>query len=122
MPIYQKYTWNQFDRDAKKIAALIKKNNRRFDGVWGPARGGLPLAVVISHALGIPFFNTPKTKNILIVDDIADTGKTLKKYSKTHVIATLFYHPHSVYEPTIWLRKKGTKWILFPWESRQTSK
>lgn len=119
---YQKYTWNQFDRDAKKIVATLRKSGHKFDGVYGPARGGLPLAVVISHALNVPLFNKPKTKNTLIVDDIADTGKTLKRYAKTNTIATLFYHPQSVFEPAIWLRKKGTEWILFPWESEKTTK
>ena len=117
---YQKYTWNQFDKDAKKIASLLK--GHKLDGVWGLARGGLPLAVVLSHALKIPLFDKPKTKHTLIVDDIADTGKTLKRYSKTHIIATLFYHPQSKFVPHIWLRKKGTQWILFPWENRQTTK
>ncbi|MEK9175663.1 MAG: phosphoribosyltransferase [Patescibacteria group bacterium] len=119
---YKKYTWNQFDRDAKIIASLLRKSGRKFDGVYGPARGGLPLAVVISHALNIPFYNKPKTKNTLIVDDIADSGKTLKRYSKTHFIVTLFYHSQSKFIPTIWLHKKGTEWILFPWESNKTSK
>lgn len=122
MSKYQKYTWNQFDKDAKKIASILQKSGRKFDGVYGPVRGGLPLAVVLSHALNIPMFEIPKTKNTLIVDDIADTGKTLKKYSKTHFIATIFYHPQSMFVPSIWLRKKGKDWILFPWESEKTSK
>src|SRR3989338_6749649 len=119
---YKKYTWNQFDKDAKKIASQIQKSGRKFDGVYGPARGGLPLAVVLSHALNIPLFDKPKTKNTLIVDDIADTGKTLKKYSTTHFIATVFYHPQSAFIPKIWLHKKESEWILFPWESKNTTK
>lgn len=116
MPKYQKYTWNQFDKDTKKIATILKRRGRAFDGVYGPPRGGLPLAVALSHALNIPMLAAPHSKNTLIVDDIADTGETLKKYAKKNLIATIFYHPQSSFVPTIWLRKKGPGWILFPWE------
>ena len=73
----QYYSWRQFDADIKKIAKLVIKEKRKFDGVWGPERGGLTFAVCLSHILKIPFLNKPKTKNTFIVDDIADTGKTL---------------------------------------------
>jgi len=113
----QNYTWTQFGHDAKCIARMLKNRRETFDGVWGPARGGLPLAVAMSHFLNIPFCKKPKSRKTLIVDDIADTGKTLLKYAETHTIATLFYHTQSVFEPNIWLRKKTNKWIVFPWEN-----
>ena len=111
----QKYTWWQFDRDTRVIAHRIRKLGKKFDGVWGPPRGGLPLAVCLSHTLCLPLLNKPTAKT-LIVDDVADSGKTLKRFARSHIIATLFYHPQSIVVPNIWLRKKGTKWILFPWE------
>lgn len=113
---YRKYTWQQFDKDAQRIAAMIRRKKLSFDGVWAPPRGGLPLAVVLSHALGMPFLKKPKSKKTLIVDDVADTGKTLKRFANTNVIATIFYHPESAFVPHIWIRKKGSGWILFPWE------
>lgn len=110
------YLWEEFGEDAKTIARHIKKQKLRFDGVWGPPRGGLPLAVVLSHALDLPLLTKPKSKKTLIVDDIADTGKTLQPYAASNFIATLFYHSESTFEPNLWLRKKSRAWIVFPWE------
>ncbi|QQG45585.1 MAG: phosphoribosyltransferase [Candidatus Sungiibacteriota bacterium] len=113
------YSWKQFDSDVKKIAKLLRARKKVFNGVWGPIRGGLPLAVCLSHALGIPFLQKPNGKKTLIVDDIADTGKTLKKFAdKNYFIVTLFYRRGSVFKPNIWLREKKDKWVKFPWEKK----
>ncbi|MEK9183905.1 MAG: phosphoribosyltransferase [Patescibacteria group bacterium] len=109
------YTWEQFDADTKKIVKLIKKTGKKFDGVWGPPRGGLVSAVMLSHALNIPLLSKP-TLNTLIVDDIADTGKTLKTYKGKNFIVTSFYHQQSAVVPDIWIREKKEQWIVFPWE------
>ena len=104
--------------DLVKIVDRIIKTGKKFDGVWGPARGGLPLAVCLSHRLNLPFLLKPKSKNTLIVDDIADTGKTLKKFAgKGYFIATWFYHRQSKVVPQVWIREKKDDWIVFPWES-----
>ena len=110
------YSWQQFDKDIKKIARRIKRTNKRFDGIFGPPRGGLPVAVALSHQLNLPLFLKPKSKRTLIVDDISDTGKTLKPYAKNYFIATIFYRKQSAVSPAIWIRKKTNKWIVFPWE------
>jgi hypoxanthine phosphoribosyltransferase len=113
------YTWDEFGHDVDALATRIRALNRTFNGVYGPARGGLPLAVSLSHALDIPLLAAPHDENSLIVDDIADKGHTLQKYAGKNVIATIYHHPDCVFEPTIWLRKKGTEWILFPWEKSE---
>lgn len=115
----QHYSWEHFDRDTKKLARKLSSRKDSFDGIWAPPRGGLPIAVVLSHALDLPLLAKPKSTHTLIVDDIADTGKTLQKYAQTHTIATLFYHPQSTFEPHIWIRKKNTAWIIFPWEKTE---
>ncbi len=117
MPRKISYSWIQFDQDIKKIAKSLQKKKRRFDNVWGPERGGLVPAVCLSHALGLKFVSGPKSKKTLIVDDVADTGKTLEGfYKKGYFIATLFYHRQSSFRPQIWLREKKDAWIVFPWE------
>ncbi|MDP3999796.1 MAG: phosphoribosyltransferase [bacterium] len=111
------YSWNQFGLDVGKLAKKLASKKKKFDGVWGPARGGLPIAVCLSHELGLPFLARPKSKKTLIVDDIADTGATLFKYAKAgYFIATIFYHRQSKYVPKIWLREKKNQWVVFPWE------
>ncbi len=56
-------------------------------------------------------------ENVLVVDDIADTGKQLRPYHDAgFFIATLFYKKWSAVVPDIWLNEKSDKWIVFPWE------
>ena len=67
-----------------------------------------------------------KGLNLLVVDDVADTGGSLlavKKYLKelearTIKIATLHFKPGSVYEPDFYVRETKA-WIVYPWEPRE---
>lgn len=112
------YSWKQFDSDIKRIAKLLRIKKKKFDSIWGPERGGLVPAVCLSHALGLKYVAKPRGKKTLIVDDISDTGRTLKKfYQKKYFIVTLFYHRQSKVKPNIWLREKKNQWIVFPWET-----
>lgn len=116
MPIKKRYTWRQFDKDVKELVRRLTRMQKKFDGVWGPPRGGLPLAVILSHELDIPFLLRPTSARTLIADDIADSGKTLKKFYGKNTIVTIFYHQKSVTIPDVWIRRKGKTWIVFPWE------
>ena len=83
----KKLKWIDFDECISSI--YIRCKNKKFEGVYGFPRGGLCLAVALSHSLGIPLLDEPKN-NSLIVDDIYDTGYTLEKVkhiksSETHV-------------------------------------
>ena len=95
-----------------------------YDGVYGFPRGGLPVAVALSHKLRIPFINNidDVTDDTLIVDDINDTGKTLKNISIFNDIATIYSAPWSIVNPTFFVRYKVLKesWIIFPWENWNT--
>lgn len=116
-----KVAWEQIDQFVRRVADIAK--HRSFTGVYGPARGGLPLAVWVSHRAGLPLLAAP-AKGCLIVDDIADTGETLAKYAglsghagaERHFIATVFYKRTCSFEPDLWLFEKGAEWIVFPWE------
>ena len=88
---------------------------KSFFGVYGFPRGGLPLAVWISHKAKLPLLMSPY-RNALLVDDIADTGATLLRYKDTNYIATMYYHRQSLVKPDFWLVEKRDKWIVFPWE------
>ena len=106
--------------------------DRKFSYIYGPPRGGLPLAVCLSHRLDLKLtvssplsiqiqadadFAKDVRENALIVDDIADTGKTLKEFREAgYFIATLFWHRQSAVKPEIAIREKGNFWIQFPWE------
>src|SRR3989338_122374 len=119
------YTWKQFESDCNKLAGLIKKSSWKFDSLYGIPRGGLVLAVRLSHKLGLPLImnNANVGKGTLIVDDIADSGDTMIEFlrKKRYVTATLFYSPSSKYTPTYFCREK-TNWVVFPWEEEKTSR
>lgn len=112
----QFYSWQEFDRDCDELIRRLRPQRLMFNGVWGPARGGLLLAIVLSHGLGLSLLAEPIAFNTLVVDDIADTGKTLHKFVGVNFMVTLFYHQQSVTTPTIWLHEKFDKFIVFPWE------
>ena len=94
------YNWGDVERAAQSIIMQMYKDEWRPDYIVGLTRGGLPLAVLISHMASIRM-ETLKVKlrdlddnedgcesncwmaedayegkNILIVDDINDTGAT----------------------------------------------
>jgi len=106
-------TWDMADRFVDSVSRICDENC--FAGVYGLPRGGLPLAVWISHRAGIPLLLAP-CRNALVVDDIADTGATLLKYKGAHFIATMFYHRQSAVVPDFWMYEKQEDWVVFPWE------
>ena len=61
-------------------------------------------------------------KNILIVDDISDSGHTLKHYKKQgYTTATLDVRNTTVTKPDYycnWL--ETTDWIVYPWEKKDS--
>lgn len=114
---HQYYSWRQFEKDVLIIAGKIIKTGKKFDGIYGPPRGGLPLAVKLSHLLNLPFLKKPMGKKTLIVDDIADKGDTLLPFHKGgYFIATIFYKRHCKFVPNIWIREKKERIVDFPWE------
>src|SRR3989338_5221739 len=123
---HQYYSWQKFKKDAPIIAKKIKKSGRKFKNIYGPPRGGLTLAVKLSHLLGdLPILMNKRRINAdtLIVDDIADGGKTLLKYAKKgYFIVTIFYKRHCKFVPNVWIREKREREIDFPWEKSKDSK
>lgn len=101
---------------------LIHKTKPEFTSVMGVPRGGLILAVIISHRLNIPLVFEP-TSTTLIVDDICDSGDTFYEiHTKYHLLdlkfACLYYKSHtSKFIPNIYsVEYLGNSWIVYPWE------
>ena len=115
------YTYEQFENDCKKIVRWVKKNNLKFDSIYGIPRGGLIMAVRLSHLLDIPIILDQKGIyfKTLVVDDISDTGKTLQGladyYPETKIV-TLYYHKQTKVVPNFWCREKKNKWVHYWWE------
>jgi len=110
-------TWAEFGKLVEFLIVRIKKENIIYDGIYGVPRGGLPLAVILSHHLDLPLLVHPTSKS-LVVDDISDTGITLSTI-KHKSIATIFSTPWTSSVPDFCMEMKMDKdcWIVFPWEN-----
>ena len=109
------FTWEEFDKSVEYIANQCKF--LEFSGIYGVPRGGLCLAVALSHKLKINLISEPK-KNSLIVDDIYETGMTLKTFKD--IQGVMFFVLFSKIEPIWWNAvniSKKKEWIVFPWEN-----
>tara|TARA_R100000008_G_C3515337_1_gene131012 strand:- start:315 stop:725 length:411 start_codon:yes stop_codon:yes gene_type:complete len=117
--------WEAVENLVTELAISANFKLTGINYIHGIARGGLIPAVMLSHKLKLPYVGsiinlTPS--EVLIVDDIADSGHTLKKWSD-YKTAVLHYKPHSsIVQPTLWSETHKTDdWIIYPWE-RQDSK
>lgn len=149
---YEAPTWDQIYNMLLNLSERIRKTQFKPDVIVGVARGGWPPARILSDLLGnsnlanirIEFnMETAETKNqpvltqpisipvadkkVLVVDEVADTGETLK-LAKEHVIdkcavetetAVIYYKPWSIIEPDYY-EKETDRWIVFPWEIKET--
>ena len=109
------FTWSEFDNAVEHIASKCKF--LEFSGVYGVPRGGLCLAVALSHELKINLISEPK-KNSLIVDDVYETGNTLNTFK--HIEGAMFFVLFSKSKPKWWnsvFISKKSEWIVFPWEN-----
>ena len=121
--------WKQFDQAVDKMAIQYKKNNKDCVGIFGLPRGGLIFAVALSHRLDLPLYPDmwygDCDDRILVVDDIADSGKTLEYYKNMErdvVIFTMHYHKQSSVIPDFWYEEKKDEWIVYPWEAKNSDK
>jgi len=145
-------TWSQIYGMLLNLADRIHASRFKPDIIVGVCRGGWPPARVLSDLLdnpslanvraefylgvaetkGEPTLTQPVSipivgKRVLIVDEVADTGKSLKLV-KEHVlrqgateakIATVYYKPWSIVKPDYY-EKETSCWIVFPWEIKET--
>lgn len=145
-------SWNETYDMLLDLADRIRKDGFKPDIIVGVSRGGWPPARVLSDLLGNsnlanvkaefylgvaetkcePALTQPISvavagKKLLIVDEVADTGKTLKLV-KEHVIeqgaveartATVYCKPWSIVKPDYYSKETGD-WIIFPWEVKET--
>ena len=114
------FTWDEFDKSVEKIAYKCRFNE--FSGIYGVPRGGLCLAVALSHKLKIKLISEP-LKNSLIVDDVYETGLTLSSFKD--IEGAMFFVLFSKIKPTWWntvFISRKSQWIVFPWENTLDSK
>ena len=110
------FTWSEFDKSVDYIANQCKF--WKLSGIYGVPRGGLCLAVALSHKLNIQLIEKP-LKYSLIVDDVFETGITLRNFKD--IEGANFFVLISKKKPIWWnavnLSYKK-EWIIFPWENK----
>lgn len=111
-------SWQDFERLCDSVSGQIRKAGFVPAGIYGIPRGGLPFAVRLSHLLSAPLLLAP-CEGCLVVDDIADSGETLKHFEKSgYRMATLFCKPGSEVKPEFYGEIfSSDAWIVFPWEA-----
>jgi hypoxanthine phosphoribosyltransferase len=119
-------SWELIDECVTDIAFHLKDTGKDFKGVYGIPRGGVILAVLLSHKLDLPYVENPydyQLDDFIVIDDIADTGETLKFYEETFeksYIVTIHEHEQSIVKPDYSVIDKGDKWIVYPWETEDS--
>ena len=123
-------TYERYGKMAQRLTELLECE--KFTKIYGPPRGGLPIAVHLAHHLDLPLITTEdfisnmnkwlRSDRLLVVDDIINNGKTisaliqmLKIRKIAHFTAVLFYKSHAIFKPDLYLETTD-KWIVFPWE------
>ena len=143
-------SWQEFGAAARDLASMVVADGYRPDVLLAIARGGLPVAGAVSYALGmknccvvnveyytgidqrleVPVILPPSLDlveltdaNLLVVDDVADTGNTLALVAETVRpqvrslrTAVLYEKSRSVVKcDYVWRRTDD--WIVFPWSA-----
>lgn len=109
----RRLTWSDFESCLDHICARV--NGVR--GVLGVPRGGLPLAVALSHRLDLPLLAAP-VPACLVVDDVRESGLTLGRYlcvDSCLVWVWVDKLPGGDVVQSV-IRADPAEWIVFPWE------
>ncbi len=145
-------TWDMLGEATRTLSQMVADDGYEPDMILGIARGGLLPAGAIGYALSIknvytmnvefytgvderlevprilppaPDFVDLSHGKILVVDDVADTGHTLKSVEefcegKVGEVRTLciYEKSHSVVKcDYVW--KRTDQWINFPWSDKE---
>jgi len=150
---YVSPTWDEIYEMLLSLATRIKESGFHPDLIVGVSRGGWVPGRIFSDLLsnahtanvkiefyvGIgettrrpvvtqPISEDIARKNILVVDDVADTGESLL-VALEHVrereagqirTVTIYYKPHSRFKPDFFA-ETTPEWIIFPWERLETT-
>ncbi len=108
-------SWADVEDLVQELWKKVVIGSMPINSIHGLKRGGYIPAVMLSHQLNLPYSETIY-HDTLVVDDICDSGETLKKAPGVYH-AVLHYKPHtSCVVPTIWAKEVGDDWIVYPWE------
>ena len=149
---FEPVSWREVEEGCAEIAEKMRRDGIEVDVIVGILRGGWIPARLLSDYLGVssmgaleikfyrgvgetmehpvvtqPLILDVRDKVVLVVDDVADTGKTLNvavnflsHYGPRKIItATLYLKPWSIHKPDYYARETDA-WIIFPWDKAET--
>jgi len=108
--------WGDFYFLVGELESKIRKANKAYSHIYGIPRGGCNVAQAFEDSY-CKITDFPLDKDMLVVDDIVDSGRTISKY-KDWDTASIFYKPTSKVKPTYYAEKTND-WIVFPWEKEE---
>ncbi len=147
-------SWEDIEELSYRIAKQIIEKNIKIDSIVAILRGGWIPARIIADllgieeigVLGIKFYKSIETRreqpiithplildiydrNVLVVDDVADTGKSLsiaieliRLYGPRNLYtATIYVKPKSIFTPDFYAETTSA-WIIFPWEKAELAR
>ncbi|MGA2460980.1 MAG: phosphoribosyltransferase [Candidatus Bathyarchaeia archaeon] len=147
-------SWDRVYEMLMDMALQIRKSGFNPHIIVGVSRGGWAPGRILSDLLenthtvnvkiefyvgigktaGKPIVTQPigediSGKRVLVVDDVSDTGKSLK-VAMEHMLekgaagvktATIYFKPHSTFKPD-YFADSTANWIIFPWERLEVTK
>ncbi len=121
--VKHKISWKEFEEDIKCLVDLIRPKRKKYSWIYPIPKNGLYVAELLANSLFTPLlldFNNPlilNGDNILIVDDLIDSGETLSKY-KNYDKAVLYVKNNNEDKVNYFVRK-SQNWLQFPWEKEE---
>lgn len=119
-------SWAQVTELVTKLASRIQDYTKKEVLIYGVPRGGVIPATMLTHQIKNsrlvldPYNITiPERSRLVIVDDIIDSGYTLKGFTAafpTAMTYTLFYRWGTGPTPNYFGEGVADEWLVFPWE------
>lgn len=140
-------SWDQFHRDCRALAWKLADKKREWRAIAAITRGGLAPAAIISRELNIrvieticiasyhdyskqgelvvkkgisPELTENQGEDLLIIDDLTDTGKTaeiVRNLVPKAYFATLYAKPQGMPMVDSYITEVSQDtWIYFPWD------
>jgi hypoxanthine phosphoribosyltransferase len=119
------FNWNQIRILVEKAARRIPRDRYQF--LYGVPKNGLIIADWLHEMTGIPVkrvdrgnLSRMKPGTVLVVDDLVDSGSTLKPYQKMGHDTLVLYNKHGKVDVTFpGKRMPHGTWIGLPWEKHE---
>lgn len=141
-------SWDDLQMRCITLAHGLLNLKKNFDVLIAVTRGGMSPASIIARELSIHHIDTfcisrynvkdvvreeiiklPNDytgKNVLVIDDLADKGRTLeivRQYLPQATIATVFVKPHGKKFVDIFVEEVNQDtWVRFPWDTQRIYK